>query len=109
MQKSPINFLHTANHNDWDFPGDSSGKEPTCQLKRHKRHGFSPWVRKIPWRRAWQPTPVVTPGESHGQRSLAGFSPWGRKESHKNERLTLSLSPSLLRLCVSYTHGASLS
>ena len=70
MQKSPINFLHTANHNDWDFPGDSSGKEPTCQLKRHKRHGFSPWVRKIPWRRAWQTTPVFLPGESHGQRSL---------------------------------------
>ena len=44
------------------------------------RHGFDPWVEKIPWRRAWQPTPVFLSGESHGQRSLAGFSPWGRKE-----------------------------
>ena len=40
-----------------------------------KRHGFDPWVGKIPWRRAWQPTPVVLPGESHGQRSLAGYNP----------------------------------
>ena len=36
------------------------------------RHGFAPWVRKIPWRKAWQPTPVSLPGESHGQKSLAG-------------------------------------
>ena len=47
---------------------------------RHKRLGFDPWVRKIPWRRAWQPTPVFSPGESHGQRSLVGYSPWGHKE-----------------------------
>jgi len=40
-----------------------------------KRPGFSPWVGKIPWRRAWQPTPVFLPGESHGQRSLVGYSP----------------------------------
>ena len=40
-----------------------------------KRHRFDPWVRRIPWRRAWQPTPVSLPGESHGQRSLAGYSP----------------------------------
>ena len=46
-----------------------------------KRHGFKFWVRKVPWRRAWQPTPVFLPGESHGQRKLAGYSPWGRKES----------------------------
>ena len=44
------------------------------------RLGFDPWVRKIPWRRAQQPTPVFLPGESHGQRILAGYSPWGRKE-----------------------------
>ena len=41
---------------------------------------FDPWVRKIPWRRKWQPTPVFLPGESYGQ-SLAGCSPWGHKES----------------------------
>ena len=55
------------------FPAGISGKEPTCQCRRHKRHGFDPWVRKIPWKMAWQPTPVFLPGESHGQRSWAGF------------------------------------
>ena len=45
------------------------------------RPGFDPWVGKIPWRRKWQPTPVLLPGESHGQRSLVSYSPWGRKES----------------------------
>ena len=47
----------------------------------NKRHRFDPWVRKVPWRRAWQPTPVFLPGESHGQRSLAGYGPWGCTES----------------------------
>ena len=47
----------------------------------HGRHGFSPWVRKIPWRRKWQPTPVLLPGESHGQRNLEGCSPWGHTKS----------------------------
>ena len=46
---------------------------------------FSPWVMKIPWRRSWQPTPIFLPGESHGQRSLAGYSPWGHKESDMTE------------------------
>ena len=60
----------------------TSGKEPTCQFRRHKRHGFNLWVQKIPWRRAWQPTPVFLPGESHGQWSLVGYSPRGGKESY---------------------------
>ena len=47
------------------FPGGTSGKEPACQCRRHKRCGFYPWVRKIPWSREWQPTPVFLPGESH--------------------------------------------
>ena len=62
------------------FPGGASGKEPASQCRRHKRLRFNPWVRKIPWRRPWQPTPVFLPGESHGQRSMVGHSPWGRKE-----------------------------
>ena len=41
---------------------------------------IDPWVWKIPWRRAWQPTPVFLSGEPHGQRSLAGYSPWGHTE-----------------------------
>ena len=49
-------------------------KEPTCQCSRRKRQGFDPWVQKIPWRRAWEPTPVLFSGESHGQRSLEGYS-----------------------------------
>ena len=51
------------------FPGGIRGKESACQCRRH---GFHLWVGKIPWRRAWQPILVFLPGESHGQRSLAG-------------------------------------
>ena len=57
------------------FPGGASGEELTCQCKRHKRHGLDPWAGKIPWRWAWQPTQVFLPEESHGQRSLLGYSP----------------------------------
>ena len=53
-----------------------------------RRRRFDPWVRRIPWRRAWQPTPVFLPGESHRQRSLAGYSPQGPKESDTTERLS---------------------
>ena len=60
----------------WCFPQGTSGKEPACQWRRCKRCEFNPWVRKIPWRRAWQPTPVFLPKESHGQRNLVGYSPW---------------------------------
>ena len=49
------------------------------------RYRFDPWVRKIPWRRAQQPTPVFLPGEFHEQKSLAGYSPWGHKESDTTE------------------------
>ena len=59
------------------FPGGTSDKELTCQCRKHKRLGFDLWVGKIPWRRAWQPTQVFLPRESHGQRSLVGYSPWG--------------------------------
>ena len=52
------------------------------------RPGFDPWVEKIPWKRKWQPTPVFLPGESHGQRSLMGYSPCGHKESDTTERLS---------------------
>ena len=55
-----------------------------------RRPRFDPWVRKIPWRRKWQPTPVFWPGESHGQRSLAGYSPQDHKESDMTEWRTCS-------------------
>ena len=63
---------------------DASGKEPACQCRRHKRHGFSPWVRKIPWKRVWQPTPVFLPGESHGQRSLVNYHPQGPQRDRQD-------------------------
>ena len=62
------------------FPGGASGKKPACQCRRCKRCRFDPWVWKMPWRRAWKSTPVFLPGEPQGQRRLAAYSPWGRKE-----------------------------
>ena len=67
------------------FPFGTSGKEPACQCRRYKRPEFNPWIGKIPWRRTWQPTPVFLPGESHGQRSLVGYNPWGCQESDMTE------------------------
>ena len=67
------------------FPGGSSGKEPAYQCRRHQRHGFDPWVRKICWRRSRQPTPVFLPGEPHEQRSLVGYSSKSHKESDMTE------------------------
>ena len=64
------------------IPDSSDGKESACKCQRP---GISPWVGKIPWRRAWQHTPVFLPGEPHGQRSLARYSPWGHKESDMTE------------------------
>ena len=59
------------------LPWRLRGKEFTCQWRNHR---FSPWVGKIPWRREWLCIPVFLHGESHGQRSLASYSPWCRKE-----------------------------
>ena len=67
------------------FPGGASGKESTCQCKRHRRHEFNPWDRKTPWSTKWQPTPGLLPGESHGQRRLAGYSPLDCRESDMTE------------------------
>ena len=115
-----VKALHLFTVKYWvGFPGGASGKAPACQCRRHKRCEFNPWVKKILWRRGWQPTavfspgeshekrslratvhrvaenqtrlkwlsmhaqstPACLPGESHGQRSLASYSPWSRKES----------------------------
>ena len=76
-------------HNNWlsvygiyHVPDGISGNGPTCQCSRHKRLRFDPWVGKSPWSRKRQPTPVFLPGQFHGERSLAGYSPWGHKESN---------------------------
>ena len=73
--------MHSKNH-FLKATGGACGKEPACQCRRR---GFHPWVGKIPWRRARQPTPVFLPGESHGQRSLVGYSLQSRKESDTTE------------------------
>ena len=67
-------------HDIVGFPGGAVGKEFACCFRRRKRHGFNPWVRKIPWSRHWQPTPVFLPRKFHGQWSLAGYSPQGHKD-----------------------------
>ena len=66
-------------------PSGASSKESAFQCRSQKRYGFNPWVRKIPWRRKQQLTPVFLLGEYHGQRSLVDYSPWGCKESDMTE------------------------
>ena len=63
-----------------------------CVCLQCRRPGFNSWVGKIPWRRKWQSTPALLSGKSHGQRSLIGYSPWGRKESDTTERLHFTFS-----------------
>ena len=64
-----------------------------CKCRRCKRHRFDPWVRKIPWRRAWQRTPGFLPGKPHGQRSLMGYNLWGRNASGTALRLSTPNGP----------------
>ena len=77
-----------------------------------RRLGFDPWVRKIPWRKEWQPTSVFLSGNSHGWRSLVGYSPWGHKESDTTERLHFTslhepeMSPSTLHEFI-HPHNSS--
>ena len=72
-----------------NFPGCSVVKESAYQCRRHE---LDHWDGKIPWKRAWQPIPVFLLGKFHGQRSLAGYSPWGFKS------LTGQLNNSMLLL-----------
>ena len=76
------------------FPCGSDGKESSCNVEDL---GSILGVRKIPWRRKWQPTPLFLPGEFHGQRSLASYSPWGCKESDTTEQLNALTSFTSLR------------
>ena len=70
-----------------------------------RRHGFDPWVGKIPWRRKWQPTPVFLPGESHERRSLVGYGPRGRKELDTTEWLHFPLGELGLVSCIGFMLG----
>ena len=67
------------------FPSGARGKRLTCQWKRHMKHRPNFWVGRNPWRRKWQPTQVFLFRESHGQRSLVGYSPLGWKELDTTE------------------------
>ena len=91
-------FFHPGNHrsskrftlscsHQKGLPNDSAGKESACDAG--DTGDFNPCIRKTPWRRKRQPTPGILPGESHGQRSLAGYSPKGRKESDTTEWLSM--------------------
>ena len=76
------------------FPGGLDGRSRIClQCKRCK---FKPWVRKVLWRREWQRTLVLLLGESHGQRSLEGYSSWGCKESDTTEQLTHNMEQGIV-------------
>ena len=78
-----MDFTHIQMH--MGFPGGARGKESGCQCRRCKRHMFDSWVWKIPWsRKKWQLAPVFLPGKFHGQRSLAGYSPWSCQELEHN-------------------------
>ena len=84
------------------FPRWHSSTDSVSQCRRHRRLGFSPSVGKIPWGRKQQPTPVFLPGKSHGQRKLAGWSPWGRKKSDMTEHTCIS--PLEKYLFMSFVH-----
>ena len=79
--------------------------ESAYQSRIHRSRGFDSWIRKIPWKRKWQPTLVFLPGKSHGQRGQAGCSPWGCKESDKISQLGTSLVVQWLRLCAPNAAG----
>ena len=67
------------------FPAGTNGKETACQCRKGKICVLDPWVGKIPWRRAWQSTQVFLSGESHGQRNVMGYTPWGYIETDITE------------------------
>ena len=85
-----LNLLHVyiACVYNWGFPSVTALENPVCWCRRHR---CDSWVKKIPWHGKWLPTPVVLTRESQGQRSLVGYSPWGRKELDMTERLRCSI------------------
>ena len=76
-----------------DFPGGSDGISVCLQCRRPR---LNPWVRKIPWRRKWQRTPIFLPGESHGWKSLAGYSPWSCKSRTRLSDFTFTFREEML-------------
>ena len=64
-------------------------KKSACKCRRCRRHRFCPWVKKISWRRKWQPTPVFVPGEFHRHGILVGYHPWDHRVSDTTEWLSM--------------------
>ena len=100
----------SGSHTIYQFPGDSDGKASACQCRRP---WFDPWVRKIFWGRKWQRSqyPCLENPRQNGQRNLAGYSPWGRKESDTTEQLNIHTIHSLLNwllslsnMCLKFLH-----
>ena len=84
------------------LPRCLGGKESTWKCRRHRRRRFSPWVRKIPWSRKWQSTPVFLPGKFHGQWSLEGYSPQACKKSDMTEYARTQFSACFLPYSLTY-------
>ena len=82
--KITVNYMYFTGLPRWH----SSKKKSTYQCRRPKRGRFNPWVKKIPWSRKWQPTPVFLPGKFYGQRSRAGYSSQGCTESDMTEQVS---------------------
>ena len=78
-----MSYPHT-----WGFPCVAVVKNPPANAGNSKDAGSISWFWKMPWRRKWQPIPIFMPEKSHGQRSLAGYSPKGHKELDMTERLS---------------------
>ena len=95
--------MKSSNNDLRCFPHGTSGKEPVCQCRRSKRHGFSPWIGKSPWRRAWQSTPVFLPGEYQGQRRLVGYSPYHCKQLDTTKQLGTHTQFLMLESSVNHT------
>ena len=79
MKRTCEAYTYVVQGSTEDFSGGSDSKRMCLHCRRPE---YDPWVGKIPWRREWQPTPVFLPGESRGQRNLAGYSPWDHKVRH---------------------------
>ena len=107
MHSSLLLLAPSMHHLYGGFPGGIKAKESVCQCRRYKRCSFNPWVGKIPWRRKWQPTPVLLLGQSHGLRSLAGYSPWGCKESDTTEQAHASSNQEIILVICYFLNTSS--
>ena len=87
MARKKATHVNMMNGDFVNLPGGASGKDVTCQCRRHKRCFFDPWVRKIPWRRVWQAIPVFLPGESHGQNEPGRLQSIGLQSQARLKRL----------------------